>query len=451
MKIRTMIIAMASAVSIVTLCQTVDAQHTIGGNNSNDDFDYYSIGSSVAKPQRFDVADWIQDQDEKSPSDLPLIIPPSQSQHAPGSLGQKAADSQSVAPNNSPAPCAENVNSDSHCIGQPYFADRRSLWTSHGIEIGGWVQAGYTNDSTGLYNTHTGRVNLHQTWLYAQRQRNQCCGWDWGFRLDALYGVDAQNTQAFGNPPDNYDFQNGFDHGIYGWALPQAYVEVGSGDLSLKMGHFFSMMGYERVQAPENFFFSRSYASVLSQPQTLTGIVGQYTSGATDWFGGWTTGWDTGFDQFDGSNAFLGGFRTQLSHADAIGFTTTAGNFGRRGEGYAHSLVYDHAFNNRLKTIVQTNLVDADGTGFENDEFGLQNAWFYGVNCWLDAGTRIEWWKSDINNAGSQSTYAWTTGLNIHPLQNLVVRPEVRYNWGAQFSGAALSQPVFGIDLVWAF
>ena len=47
---------------------------------------------------------------------------------------------------------------------------------------------------------------------------------------------------------------NNFDHGIYGFALPQVYGEVAMGDLSVKMGHFFTIIGYEVVTAPDNFF-----------------------------------------------------------------------------------------------------------------------------------------------------------------------------------------------------
>lgn len=426
----------------------IDAQDSVHQARQKLDFDYYSTGSSRAKPQSFDVNDWIETQDESSPSDI--IPSPEVEQNSP-------AEENNIAPDQSMVKAQDVICVDPYCspgqggrwLGQTWLG--QCLWQSHCIEIGGWVQAGYSNDSTGLYNTHTGRVNLHQTWLFAERQRNECCGWDWGFRLDGVYGVDAQNTQAFGNQPGTYDFQNGFDHGIYGWALPQAFVDVGYGNVSVKLGHFFSMMGYERVQAPQNFFFSRSYASVLSQPQTLTGIVAEYDAGSTDWFAGWTTGWDTGFDQFNGSNAFIGGFKSQVTDSSTLGYTTTIGDFGRRGEGYAHSLMYEHQLNCRLTTVVQTNMVDADGTGFENDEFGLSNYWLYGINHWMDVGTRIEWWKSDINAAGSQSTYGWTSGFNIHPTQNLVIRPELRYNWGAQFNGAAVRQPIFGLDLIWAF
>ena len=42
-----------------------------------------------------------------------------------------------------------------------------------------------------------------------------------------MYGIDANDTQAFGNPSGSWDFNNGFDHGAYGWAIPQGELPTG--------------------------------------------------------------------------------------------------------------------------------------------------------------------------------------------------------------------------------
>ena len=84
-----------------------------------------------------------------------------------------------------------------------------------GLKIGGWTQFGYTSRSTGMFNDDPDNVNLHQQWLYAEKVADGQCGWDWGFRADLMYGVDSYDTQAFGNSPGHWDFQNGFDHGKY--------------------------------------------------------------------------------------------------------------------------------------------------------------------------------------------------------------------------------------------
>ena len=74
--------------------------------------------------------------------------------------------------------------------------------------VSGWQQVGYTTQSTGLFNTNPDRVNLHQSYLAAEKacdtsQRD----WDWGFRLDVTYGTDADDTQAFGNTPGTWGHQ----------------------------------------------------------------------------------------------------------------------------------------------------------------------------------------------------------------------------------------------------
>ena len=75
-----------------------------------------------------------------------------------------------------------------------------------------------------------------------------------------VYGTDAQKTQAFGNPGAGVrgfgTFDASLDHGEYGWAIPQAYAEVAVGDLSVKVGHFFTPIGYEVIPVTGNFFRS---------------------------------------------------------------------------------------------------------------------------------------------------------------------------------------------------
>ena len=89
-----------------------------------------------------------------------------------------------------------------------------------------------------------------------------------------MYGVDGYDTQSFGNNPGRWDFLNDFDHGIYAFAIPQAYAELANGDFSVKLGHFFTIVGYEVVPAPGNFFFSHSFTMYNSEPFMHTGASG---------------------------------------------------------------------------------------------------------------------------------------------------------------------------------
>ena len=107
-----------------------------------------------------------------------------------------------------------------------------------------------TQHGDGLaFNDVPDRFNMHQMWMYAAKEADGSRGLDWGFRADMMYGTDAQKTQAFGQ---NRGWDTDWDHGVYGWALPQAYVELASGDFSVIAGHFYTIVGYEVVPAPDN-------------------------------------------------------------------------------------------------------------------------------------------------------------------------------------------------------
>ena len=305
------------------------------------------------------------------------------------------------------------------------------------FDIGGWTQFGWTDDAVPLSAQGTNgtngsfldspdRFNLHQQWLYVSREADGSQGFDIGFRADFMYGVDADTTQAFGNPAGSWDFQNGFDHGIYGWAIPQLYGEVAMGDFSVIMGHFYTLIGYEVVTAPDNFFFSHALTMFNSEPFTHTGVLGTY-SGFENMtlYGGWTLGWDSGFDNVNSGNNFLGGFSVDLLDSVSLTWITTYGNFGAisaGGDDYSQSVVVDVALTDSINYVFQTDYKKIDGT--DDEDVGINQYLFYNFNDWLAFGTRVEWWRNDQVTNG-----AYTSGVNIKLLDNLVIRPEYRTDW----------------------
>ena len=300
------------------------------------------------------------------------------------------------------------------------------------INIGGWTQVGYHNRSTNMFNNRPDNLNLHQQYAFIEKLADGSDGcWDWGFRTDIMYGIDAQDTQAFGNPPqaNASRWDNGWDHGAYGWALPQAYLEAARGDFSVRAGHFYTILGYEAVTAPDNFFYSRSFTMVNSEPRTHTGALTSYRlNKSTEIYAGWTLGWDTGFDQFGGGNNFIGGFGHNITDRVKLTYVNTAGDMGRRGEGYTHSVVLDSQIGDRLNYVIQSDLVSLNAnnpTGNLNDTIGVNQYLLYHWSDCLAFGSRVEWWKAD-----GGSLWAATTGMNIRPHANVVIRPEVRYDWG---------------------
>ena len=88
-----------------------------------------------------------------------------------------------------------------------------------------------------------------------------------------VYGTQGQDAQAFGNQNNGWD--KAWDHGIYGWAMPQAYVELGYDGWSIKMGHFYTPNAYEVYPATGNFFYSHSLSWFNSEPITHTGFIAQ--------------------------------------------------------------------------------------------------------------------------------------------------------------------------------
>jgi len=325
-----------------------------------------------------------------------------------------------------------------------------------GITFGGWIQMGFhdgvvprgvNRNDLGSFNNHPHRFNLHQGWLYAEKVADGSEGLDWGFRVDGMYGVDASDTQSFGNKAGRWDFQNGFDRGAapggYGFAIPQAYAQLAEGDWSVKVGHFYTLIGYEVVTAPDNFFYSHALTMFNSEPFTHTGAVATYSaSDDVTVYAGWTAGWDTGFDQLNGGSNFLGGFSTSISEDATFTYMTTAGNFGWRGAGatgYSHSLLLDVALTDDLNLILQSDLVRV-GT---NDDLGFMSYLMKNISDEISIGSRTEWWKRD-----GHSQFAATYGVNVRPMENLVIRPEVRHDWKDPTVGA---ETTFGVDAIVSF
>ena len=346
---------------------------------------------------------------------------------------------------------------------------------ANGLAMGGWVQLGYHNNALPLFNSHPDELRLHQMWLYAEMAADGSNGLGIGGRIDYVYGVDAQDTQAFGIDDDHWD--NGWDNGIYGHAIPQLYGEVAYGNTSVKVGHFYTIIGWEVVTAPDNFFYSHAYTMYNSEPFTHTGALATMTpTDEITLYGGYVLGWDSGFE--DNGDAFLGGASLTLTDNFSVTYATVAGTFAETGgvvgeEGYMHSIVGDLSLGDNLQYIIQSDLLDStDGADQTvRDTIGVNNYLIYTVNDCLAFGGRFEWWNVNANSSGlvdgallsdgDIDVTALTLGVNYRPHANLIVRPEIRWDW-VETSGTASvadlgilgdddSQTTFGVDVISTF
>lgn len=344
------------------------------------------------------------------------------------------------------------------CLGDPY-----TLFGECGnVSAGGWLQAGYFNKgSQSRFNSYSDKVQLQQAWVFAEKALDTSCGFDIGGRVDFVYGTDGPDTQAFGT---GTGWDNGWDNGAaYGSALPQLYGEVGYGDLSIKAGHFFTIIGWEVVAAPDNFFYSHAYTMYNSEPFTHTGALATYNASddVTIW-GGYVLGWDSGFD--DNGDAFLGGASLALTDDLTLIYAAVGGRFAEQTfngpaggqKGYMHSIVLDYAVCDDVQYIFQSDFLDAEySNGDQRDSIGVNNYLIKTINdCWA-VGARFEWWNTKNQTPTSSDVFDLTFGVNYRPHANVILRPEVRFDWDSDrvvgLDNNANSQTSFAMDGILTF
>jgi hypothetical protein len=338
-------------------------------------------------------------------------------------------------------------------------------------ERGGWSLTGWINGSgtyTGgrpasRYNgpqTFNDRDDLKVNQVYAVFERvaetDECGGWGWGGRVDVLYGSDYIFTQATGleTRRDGTRKWNSNEH--YGIALPQAYAEIAVNDVSVKMGHFYTVIGNEVVTAPDNVFISHAYAMQYGEPFTHTGILATWDySDNVDLIGGVTNGWDA-FDPVSSRAAFLGGFTWTNDEGDlSLAAMMTMGDeynsLGVFSNRTMYSLVVTANLTDDWTYILQhdNGWQDSDtALGVDAEWYGINQYLLYSINeCW-SAGGRFEWFRDDdgtrvagprpgnpANGPYVGHFYQSTMGLNWMPNANWTIRQEMRWDW---FDGVGL-------------
>jgi Putative beta-barrel porin-2, OmpL-like. bbp2 len=327
-----------------------------------------------------------------------------------------------------------------------------------GWDVGGWLQAGYTDASDGVLNTRPDSVNVHQAWLFIEKIADGSEGLDWGARVDVMYGLDGENTQAYGNDPGEWDFDNGFDHGSFHSAIPQAYGVLAYDKLSVKFGHFYTPAGYEVVPAAGNFFYSHAFTWNFTEPFTHTGAIASYeVSDQLTSHVGWVAGWDTGYDQFNDSSAFIGGATLKATDDVTLAYIVTMGNLGKIGDGVSYHGVATVALTDKLNYALAGDTVRTNTGVFGGSTFtsiSIVNYLTYSLTDKVGVGGRAEWFKVD-----GVSYNEVTAGVNIKPTGNLTIRPEVRHQWspGAHkgvnnpIGLATTDDTILGVDAILSF
>ncbi len=344
-------------------------------------------------------------------------------------------------------------------------------WANGGISVNGRNQQGNYN-GTVTFGDRDSEPQLNQLNAYIQKAvATEGSAWDFGARLDVMFGTDAAYTQAYGaysgnNPGWDLDLlrdctgyctsTNG-NNRFYGLALPNAYAEiyapVGNG-LNIKVGHFYTPIGYETVPAPDNFFYSHAYTMQYGEPFTHTGIMGNYTVNK-NWAvmggvitGSETGGWDGNFTAQLGNWAGLGGLTFTANNGSSINVSGTYGGVSETNPGMwaMFSVVAKHNFTAKDHLVLQHDHGYAEGVlpGVKVAEwYGINSHLYHDLRDDLTIGLRAEWFRDQDGfrvfspgrpfsptgtSIAGASYYEVTAGLTWKPKSWLQLRPNIRYD-----------------------
>jgi hypothetical protein len=325
-----------------------------------------------------------------------------------------------------------------------------SLLDSERMQITGWTDVAYTASTVRHLNLPLGfnyRANegdLQQNVLRVERPVDTGSKqFDWGFRVDLLFGIDYRYPLARG-----LFFGQLVPHNrLYGYDPTDFYVdlwfpEVGQGT-ELRVGRFVCTGGEESAISLTNILFSRTYINIFT-PFTHTGAVA-FTKLSDAWYVhyGVVVGNDVFLDPTD-QPTFVGGVKwVSGDKADSLWFTcyVNGGNyFGTRQRDNVQffDLVYTHVFTPRFQIISEATF------NYMTRVPGLDTVTWYGVDAFfqydftprLYGAIRPEIWvDSEGQRTGFKGLYTTlTAGVTYKPVKWLFLRPELRWDhcYGAQ-------------------
>jgi hypothetical protein len=419
-----------------------------------------------------------------------------------------------------PAPESAPLGSDSLLMQALGKVGAEKTLNDYGINVYGWVEGGYTynhrhntNNLDGLilpgpFNHEYGNhFMLNQLDLRIERLVDGK-KWDVGGLVEVMYGSDAAQIHSSGmgfNGSDPTDNNSPNDpkavsnlHPTWQFDIPQAYIDIGvpvGNGLKIRVGKFYTLLGYEHVEAPANTFYSHSYLFSMI-PFTQTGVLAFYN--VTDQLsvaGGITRGWnqtlEDGGPELGSSDCaidFLGQVTYKINNQWTATVNLSVGpqNFGDTSH-YRTAIdpIVTWQATDKLSFAAEGLYVYDGGRNGDalagnshayGDNWGIALYGTYVVNDFVSVSTRLEkahFSTSQLgaNNGGFGSQgigndtnfYAITLGTTITPFpkdpigKNLSIRPEVRYDYcedhvfdngtGHTFK----DQLTFGADVIFKF
>ena len=368
------------------------------------------------------------------------------------------------------------------------------------FKISGWIDSGITfNPASPQDNQNFGRffddrVNeplLNQLVINFERAlASQPGEFDWGFKLQFMYGSDARYIHSLGL------FDDTASTSILQPDLVEAYLNlhfpiISEGGLDLKLGKFVTLEGAETIDPRTNFFYSHTYIFNVGIPFNHTGALATFH--ATKWLdlmAGVTRGVNTSIEDNNDALAFHGGIGLNLYEGKVVVAATT--HIGPETPHNNHDLRYLSDITTTWKiTDKLTSITDLNYALDEVSDaqaYGIAQYFTYAINSWLTAGIRGEiFWDDDgfyvfsfANNhdpmralegeptidprtvGGGKTTYGMVTAsVNIrpampNPISGLTIRPELGYdralNGTHPFNDSRnVDQFTMGVDFILTF
>lgn len=368
------------------------------------------------------------------------------------------------------------------------------------FKVYAWIESGFTvnldrpNDRQNFGRLFDDRANeplLNEAVVTLERTlASPQSGFDWGFKLQFMYGSDARFIHSLGL------FDRTTDE-ILQPDLVEAYLNlhfpvIAESGLDLKLGKFVTLEGAETIDPRTNVFYSHSYIFNFGIPFNHTGALATlHASKWIDLYAGLTRGVNTSVDDNNDSLAFHGGIGLNFFDGKLTALATThlgpetPGN--NRDNRYLNDVTITAKLTKDFTSITDLNYIydeAADASGY-----GIAQYFIYTFNDFISIGLRGEVWRdadgfyvasfaenddaSDTLRGGSvildsrtvgggKTTYgAVTLGVNIKPtvakpLTSLVIRPELRFdralNGTHPFDDSSdRDQFTAGVDVIFSF
>jgi len=392
---------------------------------------------------------------------------------APGDASSSAPTPAATADKDKKAEAAPAAAQQEECASEEENADEPHRLIGKlgntNINISGWLDAGVTGNADNPASRYNGTLapndrnefQFNQAYLVMEKAlKGEDCQWDLGGRIDLLYGTDYIFCESLGFETHQDGSPNWNSSKQYGLAMPQIYADIGYGKLDLKVGRFYTIIGYESMMAINNFFYSMNYAVRYAEPTTHTG--GLFTWKKSDELSLYLGGVN-GQDETDGlvdSFGLLTGFAyTPKDEKYALNFGIMTGDLQPTTADptiYAPrtylSTYLTYNFSEKWQSVTQWDggwQENFDLRGNTADFWSVTEYLFYTINkCWKagfrydmfvdDQGTRLGGLRFGGAPGGNPlflpsgdigTVQAISAGLNWTPNANFRLRPELRWDW----------------------